>query len=206
VADVTVFDCEHLTNQTSPRRFWCGPDDPDPLLVQIGAVRLSLDPPFDLGETFDCIVRPVGRDGPVSPSEFFTRLTDIDAVRIAREGVTLTEALDAFAAFAGDAPILSWGKDEITSIAPACFVAGVVCPIPVQRFRNAAALLLKAGVPLETVHGLRSHTLPAHFDLSPEPRGHDGVADARGVARVLAYLLSEGRLSTADFAPSSAGT
>ena len=197
---VTVFDCEHLTNETSPRRFWCGPDDPDPLLVQIGAVRLSLEPPFALGETFDCIARPVGRDGPVAPSTFFTRLTGIDAERIAREGVALTEALRRFGAFVGSAPIYSWGKDEITSIAPACFVAGVVCPIPVARFGNAAALLLKAGVPLETVHGLRSNTLPAHFGLEPEPKGHDGVADARGVARVLSHLLSEGRLAAADFA------
>lgn len=82
---VVVFDCEHLTGETSPSRFWCGPDDPDPLLVQIGAVRLSLEPPFGLGESFDCIVAPVGRDGPVAPSPFFTRLTGIDADRIAQE-------------------------------------------------------------------------------------------------------------------------
>jgi hypothetical protein len=145
---VTVFDCEHLTNETSPRRFWCGPDDPDPLLVQIGAVRLSLEPPYGLGETFDCIVTPVGRNGPVAPSEFFTRLTGIDEARITAEGVPLAEALERFAAFVGDRPILSWGKDEITSLAPSCFVAGLVCPIPVEQFRNAAALLLSAGVPL----------------------------------------------------------
>ena len=203
MAWVTVFDCEHLTNETSPRRFWCGPDDPDPLLVQIGAVRLMLDPPFSIEGAFDYIVEPVGRDGPVTPSPFFTRLTGIDADRIAREGVPLADALDVFADFAESAPIYRWGKDEITSIAPACFVSGVPCPIPVKQFRNAAALLLKAGIPLETVGELRSHTLPAHFGLEPEPRGHDGVADARGVARVLSFLLSEGQLSPFDVAPQS---
>jgi hypothetical protein len=45
VDSVVVFDCEHLTNEASPSRFWCGPDDPDPLLVRIGAVRPSLTPP-----------------------------------------------------------------------------------------------------------------------------------------------------------------
>ena len=198
---VTVFDCEHLTNEASPRRFWCGPDDPDPLLVQIGAVRLSLEPPFPLRETFDLIVRPVGRDGPVQPSAFFSRLTGIDAERVARDGVPLVEALARFAAFVGDAAAYSWGKDEITSLAPACFVAQVPCPIPVAQFRNAAALVETAGVPLETVHGLRSHTLPAHFGLPAEPEAHDGLADARGVARVLAHLLSEGRLTASDFVP-----
>jgi hypothetical protein len=204
--EIVVFDCEHLTDETSPQRFWCGPWDPDPLLVQIGAVRLALEAPFPLGDTFDCIVRPIGRDGPVAPPAFFTRLTGIDADRIARDGMGLTEALRAFADFVGDAPIYSWGKDEITSIAPACFVEGVVCPIPVARFRNAAALLLKAGVPAETVSRLRSHTLPAHFGLHPEPRGHDGVADARGVARVLSFLLSEGLLAPSDVTAPCAGT
>lgn len=197
---VTVFDCEHLTNEDSPKRFWCGPDDPDPLLVQIGAVHLSTEPPFSLGGTFDCIVRPVGRDGPVAPSAFFTRLTGIDAERIEREGVSLVDALRAFADFAGNAPIYSWGKDEITSIAPACFVSGISCPIPVRRFRNAGALLLAAGVPLDRVVTLRSHTLPQHFGLPPEPGAHDGLADASGVARVLAHLLSEGRLLPGDLA------
>jgi DNA polymerase III epsilon subunit-like protein len=198
--EVVVFDCEHLTNETSPSRFWCGPDDPDPLLVQIGAVRLSLEAPFALGESFDCIVAPVGRDGPLTPSDFFTRLTGIDAARIAREGLPLAEALERFAAFAGDAPLWSWGKDEITSIAPACFVAGIVSPIPAGRFGNAAALLLAAEVPLETIHGLRSHRIAAHFGLPPEPQAHDGLADARAVARVLAHLLAEGRLAASDVA------
>jgi hypothetical protein len=81
-----------------------------------------------------------------------------------------------------------------------------VCPIPVRRFGNAASLLLSAGVPLDVVHGLRSHTLPAHFGLEPETRGHDGAADARGVARVLSHLLSGGRLSASDFALPPGGT
>jgi hypothetical protein len=130
MAEVVVFDCEHLTNETSPSRFWCGPDDPDPLLVQIGAVRLSLEAPYALGDSFDCVVAPMGRDGPVAPSAFFTRLTGIGADRIAREGLPLSEVLARFADFAGDATLWSWGKDEITSIAPACFVAGIVCPCP----------------------------------------------------------------------------
>jgi hypothetical protein len=170
-------------------------------LVQIGAVHLSLDPPFGLREAFDCIVRPVGRDGPVPPPEFFTKLTGIDGDRVAREGVPLSEALEGFASFTGGAPIFSWGKDEITSIAPACFVEGIVCPIPVRRFGNAASLLLSAGVPLDVVHGLRSHTLPAHFGLEPETRGHDGAADARGVARVLSHSCCQGAVCPLRISP-----
>jgi hypothetical protein len=182
-----------------------GPDDPDPLLVQIGAVHLSLDPPFGLRRTFDCIVRPVGRDGPVAPPEFFTKLTGIDGDRVAREGVPLSEALEGFASFTGDAPIFSWGKDEITSIAPACFVPGIVCPIPVRRFGMPRAPA-EAGVPLDVVHGLRSHTLPAHFGLEPETRGHDGCSRCpRRRPRSVASVVG-GRLSASDFALPPGGT
>lgn len=195
VPEAIIFDCEQLTDTGAPMRFWCGPEDPDPLLVQIGAVRLSLVAPFDLGEEFDIIVRPVGRDGPVAPPAFFTKLTGIDAARIAQEGKALKGALEAFAAFAGGAPIWSWGKDEINAIAPSCFAEGIVSPLPIQRFGNAAALVQAAGEPLDVVHGLRSHTIAAHFGLEPETQAHDGVADARAVARVLQHLLREGRLT-----------
>lgn len=194
-----IFDCEQLTDAGAPSRFWCGPTDPDPLLVQIGAVRLSLDPPFALGETFDCIVEPMGRAGPVTPSAFFTKLTGIDAARIARDGLPLARALQDFADFAGDAPLFSWGKDEITALAPACFVAGLICPLPTARFGNASALLLRAGEPLEVVHTLRSPGLPKHLGLPPEDRAHDGLADAQAVARSLAHLLNTGRLQATDF-------
>lgn len=192
--DAVIFDCEHLTDAGAPTRFWCGPQDPDPLLVQIGALRLSLQPPFDIGETFECLVKPVGRDGPAPLPAFFTRLTALGQDRVEREGVPLGAALASFAAFAGTDPLWSWGKDEITSLAPACFIAGIACPIPAARFGNAAVLLLAAGEPLETVHGLRSNTLPGHFGLPPEEIAHDGLADARGVARVLQHLLRGGRL------------
>ncbi len=192
-----IFDCEHLTDAGTPTRFWCGPNDPDPLLVQIGALRLSLEPPFDIGETFDCLVCPVGRDGPAPLPEFFTRLTGITPDRLAHDGLPLADALTAFARFAGTDLLWSWGKDEITSIAPACFVAGLVSPLPATRFGNAAALVQQAGEPLEVVHTLRSHTIAAHFGMPPEAQAHDGLADARSVARVLQHLLRSDRLAPA---------
>lgn len=191
---VVVFDCEHLTERGAPGRFWCGPDDPDPLLVQIGAVRLSLAGDFPLEATFERLVEPVGRTGPVPLPAFFTQLTGITQERLSEEARPLADALDDFAAFCGSAPIFSWGKDEITSLAPACFVAGLVCPLPATRFHNAAGLLRASGEPLETVHGLRSHTIAAHFGLAPE-KAHDGLGDARAVARVLQHLLRGGALT-----------
>lgn len=191
---VVVFDCEQLTDRGSPSRFWCGPDDPDPLLVQIGAVALSLRPPFELGPELTCLVRPEGRQGEVALSPFFTGLTGITADRVRAEGVSLLDALETLERFADGAQLYSWGKDEITAIAPSCFAAGVTSPLPASRFSNAAQLVVQAGEPLDTVHQLRSHTIAQHFGLDAEQQAHDALDDARAVARVLQHLLRVGRL------------
>lgn len=201
---VVVFDCEQLTVPGAPQRFWCGPEDPDPLLVQIGAVRLSLVAPFELQDTLDCLVQPAGRDGPVALPAFFARLTGITADRVEAEGVCLSVALDRLAAFAEGAPLYSWGKDEINAIAPSCFAAGIVSPLPAARFGNAAVLVRQAGEALDIVHGLRSHTIAAHFGVASQDRAHDGLADALSVARVLQHLLRAGRLEAAAVARPSA--
>ena len=58
-----LFDCEFLCNEGSQRRFWCGPHDPDPVIAQIGAVKLGLEEDFPILETLTLYVRPVDRDG-----------------------------------------------------------------------------------------------------------------------------------------------
>jgi len=37
-----IYDCEFLVSDGAQQRFWCGPTDPDPVIAQIGAVRLDL--------------------------------------------------------------------------------------------------------------------------------------------------------------------
>ncbi len=199
-ARAIIYDCEQLTTPGAPMRFWCGPNDPDPLLVQIGAVELSLSAPFDTGATFSVLIKPVGRDGLVAIDPFFTKLTGITPEAVEEHGTSLAEALERFDQFCGDAPIYSWGKDDILAIAPSCFAAGITCPIPAGRFHNAAKLLLAAGEELEVIHGLRSHTITDHFGLEPDGRAHDGLSDAMNVAHVLQHLLQEGRLDATDFA------
>lgn len=143
---------------------------------------------------FDCMVRPMGRARPVLPSAFLARLTGIDAARVAAEGRDRGRALAEFAAFAGPDPSFSRGKDEITSIAPSCLVAGLVSPLPAIRFGNAAAPVVAAGEPPEVVHRLRSHTICRHFGLAGDGRDRDGLCDAPGVGRALQHLLRTARL------------
>ncbi|WP_299652121.1 exonuclease [uncultured Tateyamaria sp.] len=191
-----IYDCEFATAPGAPQRFWCGPNDPDPIVFQIGAVRMSLDAPFQSLERFEVLIRPLDRTGaPLVLDPLNARLTGVTTDRLDAEGVTLAEALDRFAAFAGQDRMWAWGKDEFNMMAISCYVAGIAPPIPAHRFGNAPELFLAAGVPLDVIHGLRSNTMLDHFGLSlPDARGHDALGDARMVTEVLRHLMQEGQL------------
>ena len=196
---VVLYDCEFLTAPGAPMRFWCGPTDPDPLCVQIGAVRLSLAVPFEVSERVGWYVLPKDRDGRIVPVDpLLTRLTGIDDALLDQQGVPLADAMAGLADFAQGALLLGWGKDELLTLAASLFVQGLASPIPAAQFRNAPPLLVTAGEPVETVHQLRSNTICGHFGLDQPGPGHDARADAEAVARVLAYLLETGRLTRED--------
>ena len=125
----------------------------------------------------------------------FERLTGVTEAQVTQRGVRLEQALNEFAAFAGSAPLWSWGKDEFHLMAISCYVAGIAPVLPAHRFGNAVHLLRAAGVPDEEVTLLRSDTLTAHFGLpSPERPGHDALGDAQSVALTLRHFLQSGAL------------
>jgi DNA polymerase III epsilon subunit-like protein len=195
-----VYDCEYLTNRTSPRRFWCGPHDPDPTVVQIGAVRLGLEGDMPLLDRFEVLIRPRDRSGgPTGIDPFLTELTGLTADRVASEGVSLTEALDRFGSFSAGARCWSWGKDELNLIAVSCWIEGIAPPMLPSRFGNAAALVLRAGEPLGMVENARSNTLAGLLGVATPPlRAHDGLDDATAVALALRHLLRADRLRPED--------
>jgi len=191
-----IFDCEFLTAPGAPRRFWCGPDDPDPVAVQVGAVKLSLTSEPEMLATFDRIILPAARDerAPLI-HPFFTKLTGIDEDRVVSDGAELEEVLASFDRFSDGAPFWSWGKDEFNLLAISCYVAGIVPPIPANRFGNATRLFLAAGFDLETIHGLRSPGLPEFLGIDATGlRAHDALGDAQAVALSLQHLIRTERL------------
>lgn len=191
-----VFDCEFLCREGSQRRFWCAADDPDPVIAQIGAVKLGLEGDFPLIDTFNAYVRPIDRFGrryAVDP--FFTKLTGITEDQIDAEGVPLQDALFNFDAFSDGARCWSWGKDELNMMAISCYVAGIEPPVPAHRFDNAVKLLLAGGMPAEDLAKTRSNQLADYYGVEhPALRAHDGLGDALSVAYTLQYLLRSGKL------------
>lgn len=196
-----VFDCEFLTAEGAPSRFWCGPHDPDPVVAQIGVVKIGLDAGFPLLDTLRIHVVPRTRDGArFALDPLFTRLTGITEDVIEAEGVPLSEALERTMAFAAGAKLWSWGKDEFNMVAISCYVEGLEPPIPATQFGNACQLLLKAGMPYEDIKRTRSNTLADYYQLEHPPlRGHDALDDALSVAYVVQHLLRQGSLTLADF-------
>lgn len=197
-----LFDTEFMTVEGALGRGWFGPGDPDPVAVQIGAVRLSLSGEVAVGETVRLHVLPRGRDGaPVAVDPYLTALTGITAETVAAEGRPLAEALDALARFADGAPLWSWGKDELYLIAVSCFVAGIAPPLPASRFGNVRALMLKAGMPAEDVARTGSGGLAGYFGVAEAPLvRHDALDDALSLAWAARHLLRTGRLAPGDFA------
>jgi hypothetical protein len=198
-----VFDSEFLCVQGSRGRFWCAAHDPDPVIAQVGAVKLGLEGNFPLLDTYRAYVQPIDRFGDrYAIDPFFTSLTGISAAQIQAEGVTLQEALAEVDRFSEGARFWSWGKDELNMVAISCYVAGVQPPIPAHRFDNAVKLVLLAGMPIEDIATTPSSKLADYYGVEHPPlRGHDALDDALSLAYALQHLLRNGKLQSGAFDP-----
>ncbi|MFS8124954.1 exonuclease domain-containing protein [Rhizobium sp. BR 250] len=197
-----IFDCEFLCLEGSQRRFWCAAHDPDPVIAQIGAVKLGLEGDFPLLETYKVHISPVDRHGrryAIDP--FFTRLTGITEEIIEAQGVPLQDALSSFDSFSEGAQCWSWGKDELNMMAISTYVAGIQPPMPAHRFDNAVRLLLTAGMPVEDLAKTPSNRLADYYGVEHPPlQGHDALDDALSVSYTLQHLLRSGKLKPEEFA------
>ncbi|MBP2562259.1 inhibitor of KinA sporulation pathway (predicted exonuclease) [Neorhizobium galegae] len=191
-----VFDCEFLCLEGSQRRFWCAAHDPDPVIAQIGAVKLGLEADFPIVDTFKAYVQPTDRYGNrYALDPFFTKLTGITEENIEAEGVALPDALTQVDSFSGGAQFWSWGKDELNMVAISCYVAGIQTPIPAHRFDNAVKLLLAAGMPVEDLAKTPSNKLADYYSVQHPPlQGHDALDDALSVSYTLQHLMKVGQL------------
>jgi len=198
-----VYDCEYLTREGAFRRNWSGSGDPDPLVVQIGAVKLGLDGDCPLLDRRVVYVLPLDRQGRrCALDPYFTALTGVTEATLATEGLPLAEALTQLTTFADGARLWCWGRDEYYLMAVSCYVAGIAPPIPALRFGNAADLLVQAGATPESLLGLQSGGVSRHYGLEHPPlRGHDALDDALSVAYTLQHLLREGTLTAEALLP-----
>lgn len=196
-----IFDCEFVVTENAQRRYWCGPYDPDPVIAQIGAVKIGLGDGFQILDTKRIYVKPVNRFGEDYVLDaFFTELTGISEHDMKSTGVSLFDALNDLKAFADGAQLWSWGKDEINMMAISCYVANIQPVIPAPQFDNACKLLLAGGMPYDDIKKTRSNMLAEYYRLDCPPlKGHDALDDALSVTYVLQHLLKNGELDVSAF-------
>ena len=196
-----IFDCEFLCLEGSQRRFWCAAHDPDPVIAEIGAVKLGLEGDFPILGTYKAYVRPIDRFGnQYALDPFFTTLTGISEENIEAEGVALQDALAGVDGFSDGARFWSWGKDELNMVAISCYVAGIQPPIPAHRFANAVKLLIAAGMPIEDLAKTPSNKLADYYGVAHPPlKGHDALDDALSVSYTLQHLMKAGKLQSEVF-------
>jgi hypothetical protein len=197
-----IMDCEYLTAEGAMSRMWCGPNDPDPTVAQIGLVRIGLDDGFPVLAELCLHVVPRDRRGQqVALDPYFIGLTGVTEDMIAADGLLLADALEQVRCFADGSRIWSWGKDELYMMAVSCYVEGIRPPLPATQFGNATRLLLAAGMTPAEVASTRSSQLSARFGLDHAAlRAHDALDDARSVALALQHLLRQGALIGSDLA------
>ncbi len=198
---IIIFDCEFLCLEGSQRRFWCAAHDPDPVIAEIGAVKLGLEGDFPILATYKAYIRPIDRFGnQYALDPFFTALTGITEEVISAEGMSLQEALAGLDGFSDGAGFWSWGKDELNMMAISCYVAGIQPLIPAHRFDNAVKLLLAAGMPVEDLARTPSNKLADYYGVDHPPlQGHDALDDALSVSYTLQHLMKAGKLQPEVF-------
>lgn len=171
------------------------------MIAQIGAVKIGLEEPFPILETFKAYVESHDRNGDrydIDP--YFTELTGITDEQISSYGEPLQAALNNLDQFSDGAMFWSWGKDELNLIAISCYIEGITPVIPAPRFDNAVKLLLAAGMPVEDLARTPSNKLADYYGVEhPELQGHDALDDARSVAYTLQHLLRSGKLQASTF-------
>lgn len=202
--EAVIYDTEFLTDTKALSRIWSGPDDPDPLLVQIGALRIGLRDDLPIKDEMNAIVIPRGRNGEaVQPTDFFTELTGICADRITEEGMEYEAAIQKLAAFgAPDCRFWSWGRDDYFAVAISGFIAGVSSPISAHRFGNLRTLFWENGITDAEELGLSSNQIGAHYGAplpAKDRRAHDALDDAHSLVAGMRALMKAGRLPLSAF-------
>ncbi|WP_323006361.1 3'-5' exonuclease [Pseudorhodobacter sp.] len=198
---IVVYDCEYLTKEGAMGRLWSGHDDPDPIVVQIGAVLLDLDANASIIDEFKIYIKPQDRNGvPYQLDPYFTDLTGISNEDIDKKAVDLASALHQFDAFSRGATFWSWGKDELFALGVSCFLRGIAPPISPRRFGNLKRALRQAGMPETEIKSTSSGELADYYGVGCASLSkHDGLDDAISLARAVGHLMGQGQLTAESF-------
>jgi len=178
-----IFDLEFTAWSGSMEHRWLRPGEFREI-VQIGAVEIDV---ATLAETreFNVLAKP--RLNPVL-SPYFEQLTGVTNAKLAHLGVDFAQAYRAFVAFAGKAPILAFGRDDLVLI-DNLKLYGLREDPALPPYTNIVPWLVEQGI---DPRGLHACDIAHAAGASSDGRRHDALDDARSVALGIAALVARG--------------
>lgn len=178
-----VFDLEFTAWEGSMEHGWRRPGEFREI-VQIGALKLERNS-LALLEEFDVLVKP--RLNPVL-SAYFETLTGIGNAELAERGVDFRAAYEDFLRFAGGAPLIAFGRDDLV-FARNLRLYGIAGTPPLPSYANIVHWLLENGVDARGRHAC---------DVAPlcgatfHGQQHNALGDARSVLAGIKALVGRG--------------
>jgi len=181
--NAVLYDLEFTAWEGSMATGWLRPGEFREV-VQIGAVRIDVQTLAIVAE-FNVLVRPrINKQ----LSGYLQSLTGITNAMVAERGVDFGDAYEAFVAFAGQGPIVSFGRDDrVLRYNIALYGIGDARPLP--EHRNIVPWLNANGVSTKGLHACDvARACGAKFD----GREHDALEDARSLAVGIRALVARG--------------
>lgn len=174
-----IFDVETWTDVGAKKREWRGMTDFPPLLMQVGAAKLEVNPDgLKILEWMDRFVWPSDEFGnKVTVTSFFTELTGISEETIVNDGVSVKEALAEFAKFCGSCNVFSYGNDMQNRVIMSCYAAGIPVPIPANKSFDIKRIFHRAGQSEEFLLANNSGNLCKALGIPVDIKEHNAQQD-----------------------------
>jgi inhibitor of KinA sporulation pathway (predicted exonuclease) len=181
-----VFDLEFTAWPGSMEHHWRRPGEFREV-VQIGAVKLDAATLEEVA-SLNLLAKP--RLNPVL-SPYFEDLTGVTNTRLSESGIDFADAYRAFVAFANNAPLFSYGRDDRV-LRDNLALYGLRAMPPLPECTNIAPWLAEHGI---DPRGLHACDIAQAAGVSYAGRRHDALDDARSVALGIATLVARGARS-----------
>ncbi|HWU27020.1 MAG TPA: 3'-5' exonuclease [Rhizomicrobium sp.] len=178
-----VFDLEFTAWSGSMEHRWLRPGEFREI-VQIGAVKLNAAR-LDHIADFNVLVRP--RLNPVL-SSYFEELTGLTNCAVAEHGCDFADAYRAFLAFVDNAPLCSFGRDDLV-IRDNLRLYGLPEMPALPRCSNIVPWLAEQGI---DPRGLHACDIASAAGAEFSGRRHDALDDARSVSLGIRTLVARG--------------
>lgn len=187
-----IFDTEYTTWADARVNHW-GRDGYHKEILQIAAAVVTVGEAWESFPKFNVLVKPV-----LNPvvSDYAAELTGITNEKLAREGLSMAEALAQMAAFVGGLTCYSNGMD-INVMAETCGLQKVVMPLEVGNFRSLSEPLYvelfkrftfeRSAYPSGRIHELME--IPLVGGLG---QVHDAMRDVWSIHVALEWLRADG--------------